>query len=435
MSSLFSDWMQHSWLKAAADALGFSQSAAPSEPSRVWAARPLENREIVYFSGSSEAAALESALAPALAKAGAKVRLVGFNTIPEAFEAASEAFSRPVLLHKGDVRSDFSIDAICVNAQCVETFEDFEKLKSQIQPWLPRLKPFARLIFLLRGAFEISSPLGAAVQAAICAYFSHSQHSSNSHAKSESPVLTAHTIRVNAGTESQLPGLIRFLLSEQAASLPSETWTLQLQPTPPLAPAPLPPRPSRVMILGATSELGEEVARILAANRSELISVEHPEFSSKNAKLARELGATPLSILPGNFEEFLKQIQEFAPIEAVLHLENPTSSERSNDFSEMAKLDQALLQSPAISKEARFVYREVTSPARRATEAYLQAAATQAPTCAFNAVACPETNSERNDEQKRILRNAAELCAFLASNASSGLQAQRFCAHLAALEP
>lgn len=319
MSDLLVDLSTQAWFRQTVKRLGLPLPTPEKlrRPKGPVSARPLDDRRVAVALGTD--AALADQLAPALARAGASPRVVA-DALPAAFVAAGEAYGRPAtLVAPGAEPPEGSVHGLIFDATGLSTPASLTELHGFFQPWLARMGRCGRALVIGRPPASLNDPAAAASAAALEGFV-------RSLAKELGRKgATAHVVYVAKGAEDRLEPLLRFLLSDRAAFLTGQPWTLS-------AAVPRDPRHGdgvaplaglNVVLTGAARGIGEATAHLLAGEGAHVIGIDRPGDEGPLAEVMRAVGGTPLALditdpdAPTTLSAFIAE--RFGTVHAVIH--------------------------------------------------------------------------------------------------------------------
>jgi 3-oxoacyl-[acyl-carrier protein] reductase len=252
--------------------------------------RPLEDQTVVVCTAPGGRVTAE--LAHTLTRAGASPQVVT-DTLAPVWNSAGEAWGRPPVQHNpsNDLPDDLTAHALLLDATGLTNADDLRALYDFMHPWLRRLRRNGRVIVIGRPPASAPTPQAAGAAAALDGFV-------RSLAKEIGRKgATAHVVYVPEDAHDRLEGLLRFLLSARSAFISGQPWTLSAQVS--LAEASEWAQPliqQTVLITGAARGIGAATAKLLAAEGAHVICLDRPGDEALLAKVARDIGGTPLSV-------------------------------------------------------------------------------------------------------------------------------------------
>ncbi len=319
MSDLLVDLSANPWFKQAVKQLGLpiptpQKLARPAGP-RV--ARPLESRAVVVAPAPD--GAVDGVLARTLAEAGADPHLVGPDAAPGDWQAAAEAFGRPVTLHPADdVPENLKAHGLIVDASTYKSPDDLRGLYDFFHGWLPRLRTCGRVIVIARPADKAKDPLEAAARAAVDGFVRSVAREIGRKGA------TANAVFVGGRAEKYLPGVLRFLLSERSAFITGQPFHIGASLRQKVEPQWVAPLDGKVaLVTGAARGIGAATAEALAAEGATVVCLDRPGDEELAGKIAQTVGGRPLMVditgddAPQRIRAML--IEQFGGVDIIVH--------------------------------------------------------------------------------------------------------------------
>ncbi len=398
MQNFLSNLRQHPLVQGAISRLGlniFGQSS--KERPQTWETHPLKSREIVYLEAPHPSAEVARTVSYALAESGAETRLYGFEVLPQIWRESGEAFSRPVILHRGDLLPSLHSFALVIDATGLNSLGELKQLDDDVLRWLPILPEDGRVICICRPWQFQADPFAAASQSALpdlCERWAQNAHR------------TVHAVILAPQAEPHLSGFLRYLLSDRARFLPSQTWRISDRPQTAITDYARIFEQQSILITGCNHPLGQACARILIDNGATLYCTDDPSQAESTAQLCHSLGAHALT-----FDE--AGIASLPRLSGILHFRNALDSELLDarkliEAQKLAPNARGLLCTHRAFGLNGFVSAFSRNPAYSALT--------------LNALSIDESACSSSE-----ISGQAELCAFLISPESAGLQGQLFC--------
>lgn len=278
---------------------------------------PMENLELfdqtVVVGGAGLAT---NALANILAAAGANP-LIDSNVDIAPFQGPGEVFGRiPVAVTAEDAQGARP-NALVFDATGIRTMAGLHDLYAFFQPWIRAMGKNGRVVVIARQAALIEDPEESAAQFSITGFIrSLSKEVAASGA-------TANAIFVEEGAEDRIAGPLRFLLGQRSAYMNGQSMKVWKS---------VPEQPQAwervlngkvALVTGAARGIGEEIAKLMAAEGAHVVVLDRPNDEELASKVARAIGGSTL-LLDITEETAPQQIAEhfkknFGGIDIVIH--------------------------------------------------------------------------------------------------------------------
>jgi 3-oxoacyl-[acyl-carrier protein] reductase len=204
------------------------------------------------------------------------------NLAPASFQAASEAYGRPVsLLDLSNGSAALRAYGLVFDATGIQEPGDLSALYTFFHPLLPGLEPNGRVVVLGRPPQETTNHVAATTQAALEGFV-------RSVAKEIGRKgATAQLLSVRAGAEPLIAPVLRFILSERSAFITGQP--LEIRPVEGSE------KPSFerslkgkvALVTGAARGIGEATARSLAAEGAHVVCLDRPSAAEAAARVAQ----------------------------------------------------------------------------------------------------------------------------------------------------
>lgn len=319
MSDLLVDLSANPWFKQAVKQLGLPiptpQKLARPAGSRV--ARPLEGRAVIV--APSPDGAVDAAIATTLAEAGADPHLAGVDAPPADWQAAAEAYGRPVSTHGLDAPPDgLRAHALVFDASGFKAIDDLRGLYDFFHAWLPTLRTCGRVVVIARPADKAKDPVEAAARAGVEGFI-------RSVAKEVGRKgATANAIFVGGRAEKHLPGVLRYVLSERSAFVSGQPFNISASLRGKVEPRWVRPLDGKVaLVTGAARGIGAATAEALAAEGATVVCLDRPGDEEPTGKVAQKVGGWPLMVditaddAPARIRSAL--LEQYGGVDVVVH--------------------------------------------------------------------------------------------------------------------
>jgi 3-oxoacyl-[acyl-carrier protein] reductase len=246
------------------------------------AMRPLADRKIVV--GGTRLSETLGALADTLAAAGADPFVDGPLRAP--FVAPGETFGRPPRAIDDAVRPD----AIIFDATAITDATELHAVYAFFHPLVARIAKSGRVVVLARPVEKLGEREAAAQGALEGFVRSVAKEIGRNGA-------TANLVVVERGAESRLAPVLRFLLSARSAFVTGQPLVVDARAKVIAEPPMVRSLEHKVaLVTGAARGIGNATARALAAEGARVVCLDRPNDDVETARLARDIGGTPLLI-------------------------------------------------------------------------------------------------------------------------------------------
>lgn len=260
-------------------------------------ARPLADRKVLV--GGTEVTPILTAVAEALAPAGADPFVDASLRGP--FAAPGETFGRPA---RSVEEAPQKIDAIVFDGTALADATSLHAVYEFFHAHVGKLARSARVLVLARPAGDAQT---AAAQGALEGFVrSLAKEIGRGGA-------TANLVLVEPGAESRVAPVLRFVLSPRSAFVTAQPIVVSNKARA-LAEPPLVRSLEKkiALVTGAARGIGAATARALAAEGAHVICLDRPADDAETARLAREIGGTPL-LVDLSSEDAIETIKKALP--------------------------------------------------------------------------------------------------------------------------
>lgn len=251
-----------------------------------WEERPLADLDVAL--GAARGAELMPAIAATLAQAGANP-LVAADALLAAFAAPGEAYGRParrIDLAMLDEKQRFG--GIVFDASGIDDPAELKALYDFFHPLVGKLGACGRVVVLGRPADQQKKAGAAAAQSALEGFV---RSLAKEVGKKGS---TAQLVAVEAGAESRVGGLVRFLLSPRSAFISGQPFRVGATAKAGADGYVRSLERKVAVVTGAARGIGEATARLLAGEGAHVICLDRPADDQLVSRVAREIGGSVL---------------------------------------------------------------------------------------------------------------------------------------------
>jgi 3-oxoacyl-[acyl-carrier protein] reductase len=252
-----------------------------------WTAAPLRDRTVVV--GTLPGGELLGSLADCLAPAGADPVLDGGLELFAPFAGPGETFGRPARA-LSTLGERAKIHALVFDATGAHTAASLHALYAFFHAHARRLARSGRVVVLGRPS-EAASGERAAAAAALEGFV-------RGLAKEIGRTgATANLVVVEAGAESRLGPVLRFVLSPRSAFVTAQPIVVSKRARGGAEPAFVRSLEKKTaLVTGAARGIGAATARLLAQEGAHVLCLDRPADDAATSQLAREIGGTPVLV-------------------------------------------------------------------------------------------------------------------------------------------
>ncbi|MEQ8889606.1 MAG: SDR family oxidoreductase, partial [Sandaracinaceae bacterium] len=255
-----------------------------------WEERPLAERVIAVGVGPN--AALESAIAETLARAGAEPRLIGGGHDASVYQAPGEAYGRPAQALR-EIPDRFLAHGLLFDATGIRTPSELKHLHDFFHPLVGRIGRSGRVVVLARPHRAADDAASAASQRALEGFVRSLAKEIGRRGA------TAHVVYVDEGGEGRAPALLRWLLSPRSAFVSGQPFHVTMEAakgggTDEEVPFSRPLEKKVCLVTGAARGIGKATAKLLAAEGAHVVCLDRPQDDGPVSQVAREIGGSVL---------------------------------------------------------------------------------------------------------------------------------------------
>ena len=273
------------------DSLGLPISL-PEELRRAkgpWQERPLENVSVAVYSGGT--GELLPLIASIVIPAGANVLLADGARAVAAFRGPAEAYARKAdVVSAGEPPEGVRTRALVVDATGFVTPASLRALYDFVRPWARTLEKSGRVVVLGRDGSG-----GDVAVAATCAALEGFVRSLAKELGRRGG--TANLLTIERGAEERLGGVLRFVLSPEAAFVTAQPVRVTRTARPNRSPGFTHSLRGKVaLVTGAARGIGEATATRLAEEGAEVVCADHPSQDGPLSQVARTINGSALLV-------------------------------------------------------------------------------------------------------------------------------------------
>jgi len=249
-----------------------------------WPERPLHDRTVIAC--AAPGAELTTALADALAEAGANPYVVGDEATQEAWRRAGEAWGRPpVALGEDDTPEGLYPYGMVLDATGITDIDQLRALYDFFHPRIRSVARSGRVVVLGRAPERRRNPAAAAAAAALEGFV-------KSVGREIGRVgATANLVYVQNGAEDRVGPVLRFLLSPRSAFVDGQALRVESGAKAPDKVPHIRPLDGKVaLVTGAARGIGAATARALAREGATVVVLDRPEDDGPASQVAQEIG-------------------------------------------------------------------------------------------------------------------------------------------------
>ncbi|MEQ9076052.1 MAG: 3-oxoacyl-ACP reductase [Sandaracinaceae bacterium] len=332
-----------------------------------WEERPLAERVIAVGVGPN--AALESAIAETLARAGAEPRLIGGGHDASVYQAPGEAYGRPAQALR-EIPDRFLAHGLLFDATGIRTPSELKHLHDFFHPLVGRIGRSGRVVVLARPHRAADDAASAASQRALEGFVRSLAKEIGRRGA------TAHVVYVDEGAEGRAPALLRWLLSPRSAFVSGQPFHVTMEAakgggTDEEVPFSRPLEKKVCLVTGAARGIGKATAKLLAAEGAHVVCLDRPQDDGPVSQVAREIGGSVL-LCDVSAEDAPAQIAEalraHGGVDVVVHNAGVTrdktlakmSEERWNQTLDInlaapIRIDEALIEGGVLNDGGRII--------------------------------------------------------------------------------
>ena len=308
MSDRFLEFSQTAFGKQLSGLLGLPSPPRLRRATGGYAVQPLLGRAALV--GAAPDAQLLPALLPALRDTGAELYLTPDHSGLPAVKAAAGALGMSL---KGEPAGEkFAPDLLVFDASGVASAAALRSLYDFMQPRIGKLAAHGRVLLLSR-APRATDNVGARVAATALRGFVRSLGKEVGRKGS-----TVNLVEVVAGGESNVAGVLRFLLTEHSAFVTGQVLELgQGGITPTNFDQSL--FGKRVLVTGAARGIGASIAQTLAREGAQVIGMDRPQEEGVLGETMSRIGGRGLALDVTAADAGERIIRDCGPLDVVVH--------------------------------------------------------------------------------------------------------------------
>ncbi|MDB5987301.1 MAG: 3-oxoacyl-ACP reductase [Nevskia sp.] len=257
--------------RALADTFGLPKPPRLLRAKSGYLAQPLTEQNVLF--GLARAGELATAVLPALAAAGAIVRVVADHPTLADIKQAAAAEGVSLKTEAGLEDKAGTASAFVFDGTGLASVDELRQLYDFLQPRVGRIPPNGRVLILARAPSDAATPAAAAANAALRGFMRSLGKEIGKRGA------TANLLEVGRGAEKALAGPLRFFLSPHSAYVDGQSLTLSAPPKGAGMPNNFvgPLGGKIAVVTGAARGIGAAIAATLAREGARVVGIDRPQ--------------------------------------------------------------------------------------------------------------------------------------------------------------